>query len=518
MALMQVQDPLDEDAQVYVKNTFIQIKASDGAKGTSSGSRARLSHKRCVSDPLWTSQDVESVSSPPSAVPSRAMPEAEENSSCSCTFGSSTASLLSRLHMDSEERLAFELSTTASSPPLTHRDDAFPHDAESPELASVEARSIPFRHVRQLSNQTIDSFDGSEEKCESRSYSWQQHSRRMSMQTIDTFDLSPEFQEICKADSIRLGGLPNAETSSPSGESLSTSTATNANSWTPSPDASSRCPPNVPRLPPYSAIPALPYTSPALLGGSAPAMMSCPAPALGLSSMLERSALLSTNPTSSVASHRLNPAEADAILMASYARGVASGLAQSAFAQGFAAGAAVAGASGPFASRSQSRAGKGCSGKQSGAANAHKAESLSGHRQSRQAPCQVFWCDARAFKDAALKDQLEQDIQIPVKCYRTAEMCMRLLRKKQNVQCKMNYRIFLVSWCDAQSLVSFLNDEQFMSKVIVLCDTCGSKGCSKACAWAQQYPQVDVAVTWTQAVQILEQCISNCQGVPSPSK
>jgi len=115
--------------------------------------------------------------------------------------------------------------------------------------------------------------------------------------------------------------------------------------------------------------------------------------------------------------------------------------------------------------------------------------------------CQVFWCDPRSFKETSMKDQLEAKMDTNVKCYRTADMCMRLLRKKQTFQSKAVFRVFLLSWSNAPSLVSFLaEDRSLTAKVIVLCDTCGNKGCGRATTWGQQHPEVEVAYTWQQAL------------------
>merc|ERR1712072_394044 len=140
------------------------------------------------------------------------------------------------------------------------------------------------------------------------------------------------------------------------------------------------------------------------------------------------------------------------------------------------------------------------------------------YMQGAPGQCQVFWCDPRAFKETLLKDQLEAEMQVSVKCYRTADMCMRLLRKKQHVQSKTVPRFFLVSWSNAPSLVSFLSEENcLMAKVIILCDTCGGKGCSRASAWAQEYPSVQVATTWTEALDMLKLCASGCHGNVMPA-
>jgi hypothetical protein len=123
--------------------------------------------------------------------------------------------------------------------------------------------------------------------------------------------------------------------------------------------------------------------------------------------------------------------------------------------------------------------------------------------------CQIFWCDQRAFKEnaAALKEQLETEIGVAVKTYRTADMCRRLLRKKTHWSGNSFSRIFLISWANAQALVPYLAEEAALAHlVVVLCDTCGSKGCSKAELWAKDYPIVNtVATTWPQALEVLKE-------------
>jgi len=124
---------------------------------------------------------------------------------------------------------------------------------------------------------------------------------------------------------------------------------------------------------------------------------------------------------------------------------------------------------------------------------------------------QVFWIDPRGFKETDLKDELEAQMHVPVKCYRTADMCMRLLRKRQGAPSKTNaFRIFLVSWSNAPALVSFLNEENHLhSKVVILCDTCGSKGSGRASAFVEQHPSVELAYTWPQAVSIASRLVAN---------
>jgi len=130
------------------------------------------------------------------------------------------------------------------------------------------------------------------------------------------------------------------------------------------------------------------------------------------------------------------------------------------------------------------------------------------HEVARNGECQIFWCDQRAFKEdsSALKDQLEAETGVSVKTYRTADMCVRLLRKKKTCSANSVTRLFLISWANAQALVPFLANEPCLAaQVVVLCDTCGSKGCIKADQWALEYPVVGkVATTWPQAVDALK--------------
>eukprot|EP00434_Breviolum_minutum_P007502 symbB.v1.2.006621.t1/scaffold390.1/size254036/17 len=114
---------------------------------------------------------------------------------------------------------------------------------------------------------------------------------------------------------------------------------------------------------------------------------------------------------------------------------------------------------------------------------------------------QVFWCDARAFKHEfqGLREELESAIGVAAKSHKTAEKCMRLLKKKQRVQAERGRKfqkarplIFLVSWANAQELVDFLQEAQHMPplKVVVLCDTNGprTRGLEK-CLWLRVWLQ-----------------------------
>lgn len=121
---------------------------------------------------------------------------------------------------------------------------------------------------------------------------------------------------------------------------------------------------------------------------------------------------------------------------------------------------------------------------------------------------QMFWCDPRVFKEVHLKEHLQSEMQLPVKCYRTADMCVRLLKKKQEAQMKPTARLFLVSWSNALTLVPFLSEEpSLLTKVVILCDECASRGYAKSCSWAAQYPFVKVVATWSQAVDALKQVL-----------
>jgi len=135
-------------------------------------------------------------------------------------------------------------------------------------------------------------------------------------------------------------------------------------------------------------------------------------------------------------------------------------------------------------------------------------------------PHQVFWCDARAFKQEfqGLREQLETCIGMAAKSHKTAEKCMRLLKKKQRVRAergrsvqKARPLVFLVSWANAQELVNFLKDAMHMPpvKVVVLCDTNGPKTRAAAERWSKEFPVVErVAATWPEAVQVVSDLLS----------
>lgn len=134
---------------------------------------------------------------------------------------------------------------------------------------------------------------------------------------------------------------------------------------------------------------------------------------------------------------------------------------------------------------------------------------------------QVFWCDARAFKHEfqGFREELESAIGVAAKSHKTAEKCMRLLKKKQRVQAERGRRfqkarplIFLVSWANAQELVEFLQEAQHMPpmKVVVLCDKNGPRTRATAERWAREMPVVEtVAATWPEAVKSVQTLLSS---------
>lgn len=144
-----------------------------------------------------------------------------------------------------------------------------------------------------------------------------------------------------------------------------------------------------------------------------------------------------------------------------------------------------------------------------------------GQRQSQsEKPHQVFWCDARAFKQEfqGLREQLETSIGMAAKSHKTAEKCMRLLKKKQRVRAergrgvqKARPLVFLVSWANAQELVGFLQEAAHMPplKVVVLCDTNGARTRAAAERWSKDISLIEhVAATWPEAVQVVSDLLS----------
>ncbi|CAJ1332683.1 unnamed protein product [Effrenium voratum] len=134
---------------------------------------------------------------------------------------------------------------------------------------------------------------------------------------------------------------------------------------------------------------------------------------------------------------------------------------------------------------------------------------------------QVFWCDSRAFKHEfqGLRDELESGIGMTAKSHKTAEKCIRLLKKKQRVRAergrslqKARPLVFLVSWANAQELVKFLQEAVHMPplKVVVLCDTNGPRTRAAAERWAKDVMVIEcVAATWPEAVKAVQTLLSS---------
>lgn len=105
---------------------------------------------------------------------------------------------------------------------------------------------------------------------------------------------------------------------------------------------------------------------------------------------------------------------------------------------------------------------------------------------------------------------MESAIGMVAKSHKTAEKCIRLLRKKQRVRAeraakhlpKVRPIVFLVSWANAQELVTFLEAaESCPAQVVVLCDTNSNRTRAAAQRWSKDFTVVKhVAVTWDEAV------------------
>lgn len=109
--------------------------------------------------------------------------------------------------------------------------------------------------------------------------------------------------------------------------------------------------------------------------------------------------------------------------------------------------------------------------------------------------------DHRAFKDssAPMREQLQNASGINVKTHRTAENCLRLLRKKRNASGRPPC-VFLSSLANAPALLAFLSEADHMhAKVVVLAET---RRHEAGAALQQQYPALtEVAKSWQEAVQ-----------------
>lgn len=123
-----------------------------------------------------------------------------------------------------------------------------------------------------------------------------------------------------------------------------------------------------------------------------------------------------------------------------------------------------------------------------------------------KASCHLIWCDQRAFKESSetWKQQLETRAKLPVKAHKTAEKCIRLLRKKQHSSSRPPC-VFLISWANAPTLLPYINDSSHVAaRAIVLVDTdmCRGRGREAAEQLKRQYPFVIcLAASWPEAVE-----------------
>jgi len=96
------------------------------------------------------------------------------------------------------------------------------------------------------------------------------------------------------------------------------------------------------------------------------------------------------------------------------------------------------------------------------------------------AGCMVIWCDHHAFKDDSvlLRDRLDSATGLSTKAHKTAEKCIRLLRKKRNAKARP-LSVFLVSFANAPPLVRYLSTaDHVYAKVVVLCDSARCRSAS----------------------------------------
>lgn len=122
--------------------------------------------------------------------------------------------------------------------------------------------------------------------------------------------------------------------------------------------------------------------------------------------------------------------------------------------------------------------------------------------------CHLIWCDHRAFKDtsAPLREQLQNATGLSVKTHRTAENCLRLLRKKRNASGRPPC-VFLVSLANAPALLAYLTEASHVrANVIVLAET---RRHEAGTALLHQYPMVtEIAKSWQEAVEAASRAIA----------
>merc|ERR1711924_570476 len=100
---------------------------------------------------------------------------------------------------------------------------------------------------------------------------------------------------------------------------------------------------------------------------------------------------------------------------------------------------------------------------------------------------------------------------VSVKAHKSAENCIRLLRKKQNAQGRPPC-VILVSWANAGALLPFLNEcTNINAKVIVLCESASRKK-DGLDSLASRYPFVEkVVFQWADAVQAVGLAVAEMQ-------
>lgn len=130
-----------------------------------------------------------------------------------------------------------------------------------------------------------------------------------------------------------------------------------------------------------------------------------------------------------------------------------------------------------------------------------------------KSPCHLIWCDNRAFKEASApqRQELEDETGASVKAHKSAENCIRLLRKKQNAQGRPPC-VILVSWANAGALLPFLNEcTNINAKVVVLCESASRKK-DGLDSLASRYPFVEkVVFQWADAVQAVGLAVAEMQ-------
>jgi hypothetical protein len=531
---------------VQVKNTFIQV----GGDATSLGGRRRQTHQRCVSEPLWLVQ----THSSPDAIPlPPTVPEGDAANGAGFSYKSCFCQ-------------AEDVSTTASSPrpaedPISERVAA--------SRTSQDVRPVRRNHCRQLSTQTIDSFDMDV------AYVPQELARSSALEEIRNSEESPEtFSSSCPSFGEAANSENDVSALKECVQHPSSCTRECARQGDrPVPCANMRFSEdssfgssqqhlwaqrlhtrNTGDFPQHFAH-GKQFAPPQELPHRVMTVDESISPRPGMAVQSNQPAFLSTNPAWQPPTNQMLAGwgrsrpelDAEVVASAAYARGVAAGVAQAAFERGFAAGAAslTEGAANSISQPRTIEQAARCKWDAQGTCkfgascrysheretrqplqvglqvNANAIALASPRQQTEQADqchqleqagqCHLVWCDQRAFKESAdaLKNQLENETRLPVKCYRTADMCMRLLRKKENFKsAKPVSRVFLVSMTNARALMPFLSERPFLAaKVIILCDTCGTKGCNRTDKWALQYPMVEgVAATWQEAVDALKRC------------